>query len=210
MELSITVSGAVEGDLDESVLVRLMKELGATPGVIYGKRGKAALLGALRGYNNAARHQPWVVLVDLDANEDCAGFRLQCLPHPAQDMVFRIVVREIESWLMGDSEQLSSFLGIPVRDIPTEPDALPSPKEALVSLARRSRRREIREDMVPRPESGRTVGPAYTSRLIEFVQAEWRPRAAAKRSRSLYKCLMRMEELVQRQRGGRRPSQHRR
>jgi hypothetical protein len=36
----------------------------------------------------------------------------------------------------------------------------------VVELARYSRRRDIREDMVPRPGSGRSVGAAYTSRLI--------------------------------------------
>jgi hypothetical protein len=34
-------------------------------------------------------------------------------------------------------------------------------KEAMVDLARRSRRRDIREDMMPRSGSERSVGPTY-------------------------------------------------
>jgi len=197
--------------LDESVLARLLRELRAVPGHVYGRKGKNALLGAIPGYNRAAHHQPWVVPIDLDATEDCVpDYRQQCLADPARHMVFRIVVREIESWLMADAEKLAEFLAVPLRNIPDNPEALLNPKEVLVDVARRSRRRDIREDMVPRPGSGRAVGPAYTSRLIEFVQIEWRPHVAVERSNSLHKCLIRMEELVQRQRGSRRSSQHRR
>ena len=62
----------------------------------------------------------------------------------------------------------------------------------MVDIAKGSRRREIREDMIPRTGSGRVVGPAYTARLIEFVigaRNAWRPEVAAERSESLKRCL---------------------
>src|SRR6266852_2654760 len=54
-------------------------------------------------------------------------------------------------------------------------------KRAMVDLRRISRRREIREDLVPRASSGRSVGPGYSSRLAEFVLDPngWRPEVAA-------------------------------
>jgi hypothetical protein len=67
------------------------------------------------------------------------------------------------------------------------------PKRAMVEVAGHSRRREIRQDMVPRRGSGSSVGPAYTSRLIEFAQAHWRPETAARASDSLRRCLARLQ-----------------
>jgi hypothetical protein len=50
--------------------------------------------------------------------------------------------------------------------------------------------------MIPREGSGRAVGPAYTSRLIEYVETAWRPREAAQRSESLRRALVCLERLV--------------
>jgi hypothetical protein len=69
----------------------------------------------------------------------------------------------------------------------------------MVELARHSHRRGIREDMVPRPGSGRKVGPAYTAQLIDFARDSnngWRPDVAAKASDSLNRCLQCLLRLV--------------
>jgi len=84
-------------------------------------------------------------------------------------MYFRVVVRAVEAWLLADRERLSALLSIPSTRIPREPEAVVDPKRIIVELAMHSRQWAVREDMVPRPGSGRAVGPAYTSRLIEFV-----------------------------------------
>jgi hypothetical protein len=115
-------------------------------------------------------------------------------------MCFRIAVREVEAWLLADQERLSTFLKVATARVPSEPEAEHDPKRAMVDIARKSRKREIREDMVPRPGSGRTVGPAYASRLIEFVShptTGWRPDIAAKRSDSLRRCLACMRKLIE-------------
>ena len=117
-------------------------------------------------------------------------------------MCFRVAVREVEAWLLGDHEKLATFLGVAVSRIPRDPEAEMDPKTTMVELARRSRRREIREDMVPRPESGRDVGPAYASRLIEFVvggEVSWRLDVASRSSESLRRCLACMRRLVEAQ-----------
>ncbi len=189
----VVISGAVEGLIDEAVLRRLIEHVGATAGPVFGKNGKAHLRQRIRGYNQAAHYRPWVVLVDLNRDAECAPpLRRAWLPHPALKMCFRVAVRAIEAWLLADRERISAFLGVPMAGIPLNTEEVEDPKGAVVDLARQSRKREIREDMVPRPESGRGVGPAYTSRLIEFVshrQAGWRPAAAAKSSDSLRRCL---------------------
>lgn len=196
----VVISGAVEGFLDEAILKRLIIYAGARPGQIYGKKGKAQLLDRLGGYNQAAQFAPWAVLVDLDQDADCPPpLRGAWLAQPAAMMCFRIVVREIEAWLFADRDRLARFLVVSKSLIPTDPEAIASPKEALAQLAQRSRRRDIREDIAPRPGSGRPVGPSYSSRLIQFVQDSqwgWRPEIAAQSSASLMRCLRCLGRLI--------------
>jgi hypothetical protein len=194
------INGAVEGMVDDVVLRRLLDEVGAVAGAIHVKNGKGALLQRLQGFNSAARHTPWVVLVDLDRDTDCAPpFRDNWLPHPATMMCFRVAVRAVEAWLLADRERIAAFMGVSESVVPAAPEAEDDPKAAMIGLARRSRRREIRMDMVPRPASGRRVGPAYPSRLVEFVtdtESGWRPEVAARRCDSLRRCLGRIAELA--------------
>jgi hypothetical protein len=197
----IAISSAVEGILDEAVLRRLMAELGIVAGPVYGKNGKPFLLQRLDAYNQAARFNPWVILIDLDHDDECAPpFRKSCLPNPSPLLCFRIAVREVESWLLADRERLAKFLSVGVSRIPRNPEALDSPKSTMVDLARRSRRKDVRENMVPRSGSGRKSGPAYTSQLIEFVRdykRGWRPRVAAKASDSLARCMSCLRQLME-------------
>ena len=66
------IQAAVEGIVDEAVVRRLIAHAGGQVGPVYGKSGKPALRKKIRGYNNAAHFTPWVVLVDLDNDADCA------------------------------------------------------------------------------------------------------------------------------------------
>jgi hypothetical protein len=66
----------------------------------------------------------------------------------------------------------------------------------VVSLAQGSRRKGIREDMVPRPGSGRSVGYLYNSRLYEFIAKFWRADKASERSERLRRCRAGIAQLV--------------
>ena len=154
------------------------------------ENGKPFLRDRIGGYNNAARYAPWLVLVDLDTEGDCAPpVRAAWLAHPAPQMCFRVVVRAVESWLMADPERLAPFIGTARSKVPAAPETLEHPKQTMVSLARSSRRRDIRQDMVPRHGSLRAEGPAYTSRLMEYATDHWRPDVAAERADSLRRTL---------------------
>lgn len=194
----VVVSGAVEGSVDEAALRRLAREAGIMVGPVHGKKGKNYLQQKISGFNNAARFAPWVVLADLDHDADCAPLlRSSWLPSPADGMCLRIAVREVEAWFLADPERLSGFLGLPASRVPSDPEEEPHPKRTMVGLAGQSSRQAIREDMVPRPGSGRPIGRAYTSRLIEFVNTMWRPEVAARTSDSLRRCLKRLRELAE-------------
>jgi hypothetical protein len=192
----VVVTAGVEGLVDEAVIRRLAGHAGIEVGPVHGKSGKAHLRQRIAGYNNAARIGPWVVLVDLNREAECAPpLRDAWLRQPAPMMCFRVAVRGVESWLLADRGRLARFLRVPISRIPTAPDSIEDPKRAVIELAARSRRRDIQEDMVPRPGSGRTVGPAYASRLIEFVGTHWNPEVAAGSSDSLRRCLARLKEM---------------
>ena len=200
MIYSVAVSIAVEGIADEMLVRKLILYSGGSPGTVYGKNGKPFLRRGIQGFNNAARQWPWLVLVDLDHDADCAPpLRDEWIPDPAPYLCFRVAVREIEAWLMADAGSLASFLSVARSRIPSDPEQLHEPKAEMVNLARSSRRRSIREDMVPREGSGRSIGPAYTSRLVEYIQSAWRPEAAMDHAESLARaiaCLRRVIESV--------------
>ena len=196
--ISTIISAAVEGDVDEAVVRRLVAHVDGQIGDVYGKNGKPALRQRIDGYNNAARYTPWVVLVDLDNDADCApSIREEWVPAPAPNLCFRIAVREVEAWLMADVQTLARYLSVGLSRISADPETLERPKDAMVDLARRSRRNDIRKDMVPRQKSGRRVGPAYASRLIEYVRDHWQPDVAAERSESLQRAIHSLQWLVE-------------
>lgn len=193
------VNIAVEGPTDRIVAERLLWHVNLPLGGVYGERGKGYLLQKLAGYNAAARINPWLVLIDLDQSGPCAPQYLgQILPEPNPLMLLRFPVRAIESWLLADAERLSRFLGVSEARVPLNPDDESNPKATLVNLARASTNSSVRYDMVPRPESGRAVGPGYTGRILDFVTSapySWRPEVAAAHSESLNRCLAALQVL---------------
>jgi hypothetical protein len=104
-------------------------------------------------------------------------------PHPYP--LFRVAVREVESWLLADAVGFAGVLGISVRNVPGNPDEIVDPKRKLIDLARTSRRREPRDSIVPRRGSTAKVGPDYNGCLTAFVAKSWNLTEAAKRSGSL-------------------------
>lgn len=69
----------------------------------------------------------------------------------------------------------------------------------LVQLAGQSRHRNLREGLVPRPNSGATVGPEYNSILETYIWARWDIERAAEAAPSLSRVLYRMQEIVDQQ-----------
>lgn len=190
-------TAAVEGPSDEAALRKMLASLECGLGQVYGRNGKGQIIKNIGGYNNAARHQPWIVLVDLDSEECLLTAKQNWLPTPSALMCFRIAVRELEAWLLADRERFASYFAVNMELIPNNPDMLLNPKMSLINLVRRSRRSAIRADIVPDQQLGQVVGPAYTTRVIEFIRSDegWRPNVAAQASPSLSKALKALADL---------------
>ena len=190
----------VEGDTDAAVARRLIRACGALPGMERVTRGKAKFSSNLPKYNAAANHYPWLAIRDLDHDADCAPTLIRtALPKASPLMCFRVAVREAEAWLLGDREVLARALGIPTSQIPDQPETLSDPKFTIVNLARRSKKRAVRDGLVPVQGSGISIGPEYAAWIIDFVQSDWDPRRAIESNGvpSLGRAFRALQRLVQ-------------
>lgn len=187
----------VEGLTDEAMAHRLAVTFGHQVGICYGKKGSSWIKNNVGEFNNLATSVPILTLLDfMDANLPCPPEILdKWLPHRHSKMVFRVVVRELESWLLADREGAANFLGVPLRKIPLTPEKLENPKQALVNLARKSRYSSIRSALVPQQGSTAQVGRSYVSEIIFFISNTWSPERARELSPSLNSCLHRLSEI---------------
>lgn len=145
----------------------------------------------------SAQGMHYLALVDfMDTRLACpAEVVNQWLPHRNKQMLFRVVVREIESWLLADTEAMANFLNVEKSFIPTEVEALTNPKQELINIARRSRSKSLRESLVPASQSTAREGILYNPEMIRFVREYWNPDKARINSQSLDKCIQRLEEI---------------
>jgi len=206
MKARIPISLAVEDDVSERVVRRVLKERSVEydVGPVYGRRGFGYLKRQVASFNNAARASPFLLLTDLD---QCpcppsllADWLGQSRRHP--HFIFRVAVREVESWLLADDVNLASFLGSRRRIAIPNPEGLEDPKSTLLGLAAEARRREIRDAIVWRNKgSGELLqGPDYNGALAPFVEEVWNIRRARERCPSLAGFFAALDRLEKRDR----------
>lgn len=109
--------------------------------------------------------------------------------------MLRIAVRAIESWFLSDAASFAQHFEIHKALIPALPDTLADPKRTVLDLVARSSSRSIRTAMLPGSGMTRSVGPAYSAKLIEYTLSVWRVDAAASVSPSLDRCVAALKAL---------------
>ena len=162
------------------------------------ERGFGNIKRSMIKYKQASYVLPHVVLADLD-NADCpvALRRAWDAVDLPQFMLFRVAVRETESWLLGDCEGFADFTSVPTNKIPRAPEQVADPKELLVGLVRRCRNRRLAAELVPPPGSSVPIGPLYNERLISFVRDRWNVDTSAAVCPSLQRMRARLASFVQ-------------
>ncbi len=151
-----------------------------------------------RKYVTTANSYPILVMIDLDAEECPPSARSGLLAEhniaelPRQ-LILSIIKREAEAWLLGDSNGIAEYLGIPNRDITERPEELADPKVAIIDLARTSAR--YRDEICPDARGDAKVGPGFNFRLTEFVRHQWDVETAAERCPTLMRTLERLRNL---------------
>jgi hypothetical protein len=120
-----TINPLVEGDIDAAIAVKLIAHTGHDAGIVYGRRGIGYIETKLAGFNRSAQGIRYLAMVDLmDTAHECAPDVVRVwLPHPAPMMHFRVVVREIESWLLADVEGMAGFLNVAPARFAADPRA---------------------------------------------------------------------------------------
>ena len=192
------ISGyAVEDAVSEAVTIRCMRFEGIVPGHALGRRGNGHLKQLAQSLNQSAAGMPYLMLTDLDsgvcAPELVADWMGGHPLHP--DFLFRVAIKEVEAWLLADYKGLAKYLGVQQSIMPRDFDGIADPKHELLMVARRSRFRKIREDIVFEANHGPIPGPDYNGALSRFVAENWAVETAAERSPSLGRMLLRLREL---------------
>jgi hypothetical protein len=144
----------------------------------------------IKAYNNAAMYGCYFVITDLDRTYDCAPLLIgDWLPDQRNDqLIFRVAVREIESWFLADRKEFAAFFSVSRELVPLQPDTMLDAKKIVISLAKRSKKRSIREAIVPVDDYA-SIGPGYNLVFQDYIQNHWDIAAARQHSPSLDKAL---------------------
>lgn len=188
---------ATEDEISECVGRQLAAEAGLEVGQALRKGGNGYLRSRINNFCEMAARQPVLLITDLDQfrcpsrlMHDWFGRRAK-----PDELIFRVAVHEIESWLLADHEAFRSLLGRRSSKLPPSPDLLPDPKNVLLDLARRAIR-DVRDDLVAENGAIARQGLGYNSRLSAWIEDAWEPARAAQRSPSLAKARLRLHELA--------------
>lgn len=188
---------ATEDQLSEEVGLKLAADAGLNVVQKLRQGGSGYLKKRIRNFCEIARQVPVVVLADLD-RQSCPVTMMRSWlqgQRPTPDLVFRVAVAEIESWVLADHRAISSLFKLQLGAIPRDPDALPDPKATLIRLASRAPK-IVRDDLVPRDSSISSQGLGYNKRLSDLVNTSWDPDRAAARSPSLQRAQKALRKLA--------------
>lgn len=190
---------AVEGEADVPIAEQMIRYVDKEPFRAVVAQGKSNLDPRLPELNRTGGELNWLILRDLDHDAPCAPQLVRrLLPEDAAPRVsLRKSVRAAESWMLADIDGFAQEFSVSRNRLPQNPDDLDNPKMHVLDLCRGSQERKVRQAMLPRPGSGRRVGPEHTARISSFVRRQWDPNRAARRSPSLARSLSRLRQLVE-------------
>jgi len=153
--------------------------------------GKSNIFKNMEKYNQVAKFQTILVLVDLNQKHKCPSDLLKkWFVHPKNhNLIFRIAVREVESWILADRDNFAKFIKIDKVFIPYESDKIDDPKECLIKLVKNSKIKKLRDYIVPKHKTTAKQGPNYNEPLVDFVLNHWDIEEAAKNSPSLHRTI---------------------
>lgn len=195
--MTVSVTLAVEDVLSEAVGRKLIAI--ASPDLIVdqviGKQGFGFLKSKVGALNNAAHNGVVsVVIADLDSGECPDKLRRDWLRGAIHhNLLFRVAVREVESWLLADHQGFAKFFGVPEGRIPQIADQVVDPKQTVVNLVRASRKSALKAALVPSRGAATTVGPEYNSTMLRYVDTDWDLPRARHRSVSLDRAYLALQ-----------------
>jgi hypothetical protein len=159
-----------------------------------GRKGNSYIKVKIKAFNEASNALPHIIFTDLDKLECSPSLIEDWITFPQSDgLLFRIAEREIEAWILADRNNISRYMGIPINRIPFDTGTILDPKEFIINLARKSRKKNIIEIV---PNGTAIVGPGYNTTLHKFVATIWDMEAAAQHNLSLKKAIHRLKNFL--------------
>lgn len=138
----------------------------------------------------------FLLLTDLDTSP-CPPALLNdwlgATPKP-ESFLLRVAVREVEAWVLADRSRFAGWLGIAETEVPVDPESCRDPKADLLNLATKSKKRDLREGLLPNKGAPSPIGLEYNDLLCKFVKTEWRLDEALKTAPSLARAIRRLQE----------------
>jgi len=188
---------AVEDALAESLARAIAAAQDVNVAQCLQKRGKTYLKQRAHALGETAKIIPVLMLIDQDTPTPCpSDLRTDWLQADSpESLLFRVAVMESEAWLLADRKNVAEFLGVSMNRLPMNPDAEPDPKQTIINLAMKSRKRAIRSGLVPQRAKTASIGPEYNSLLPEFVMTQWDLDTASANSKSLARTVRCLGEL---------------
>lgn len=191
---------ATEDELSEAVGLRLVADILPRFEVtnMLRRGGNGYLKRKCLDFNRMALRHPVFLMTDLDDTQ-CASALINSwfgqVPKNA-NLIFRVAVREVESWLLADHQGMATLLERGANNITLNPDHLPDPKQYLLRCAKRAPR-DVKNDLIRSKGALASQGLGYNSRLCSFVREIWAPEQASQRSDSLRRAVERLREVDQ-------------
>lgn len=158
--------------------------------------GFGAFKAKIAALNQVAARMPVFMLADGDQDNCVVNQRNSWMPAKAhKHLILRLAVREAESWILADHEGFGKFAELSTAALPGLPDDIRDPKEALIGFIGKSKRRVLREEMLPAKHARAKIGLGYNLHLTDFVQQQWDAKRASERSPSLARSLRSLERI---------------
>jgi len=183
---------AVEDELSQAVLTKTVnktrKDLSVSQ--ILRKNGFGYLKKNIVAFNLFSANFPIIVLTDLDTKPCPSALIKSWIQYPiSPNMLLRVAVRSIESWVLADRKSFSSYFETPITSIPLDTDDIYKPKLHLLNVITKSKNKEAKLAILPGKKSNALVGELYNDSLCKFVVSKWNPIEASKSSDSLKRAI---------------------
>ncbi|RQT71924.1 hypothetical protein DF029_14060 [Burkholderia cepacia] len=148
--------------------------------------------------NNVANNvMPVIMVADADQAPCVVTQRNSWLPQNVSPRLsMRLAVREAEAWVLADHVGFAQFVTVSKDLFPAQPENELDPKQTLLAIVKRSRRRELREEMLPGKGATSPVGLGYNIHMTDFVKNYWDIGRATERAPSLARAVPRILALL--------------
>ncbi|MDR1338792.1 MAG: DUF4276 family protein [Prevotellaceae bacterium] len=163
-------------------------------------------------FNKLSESFPVILLTDLDASLCAPQLLAELLEESKnENFIFNIAVDEAEAWLMADREGFSKYFNIEIGDMPNATLTKQGGRNELVEmnfsykssmyltheLVNKMKKKEHRDQLTPK--QGAAKGPEYNPCMLPFINEHWNINQAKVNSDSLNRMILRIENLLNRQ-----------